>query len=296
MRLTQEKGQAGKEDSVSKGKMGAKSPLTDRVDDEENGRGPSKTGRSAVVAVTIAAAVGILSLKSGCTFTSVGLDSVEDASPDADTGPDTGPDADRDGPDAEVGIDADLDSRPDTGLDADVERDSGHDADMGHDADVEADAGHDSGLDADVEEDAGHDAGPDADTDASIDADVDAGETGVDAGSDADAAETGVDAGGDSDAAVACGAASTGTLAAQWLNISTPYTVGGYVFTYTGKDATHAIFSITCGGTAVAGSPLTCLIGSETPLEIPADGKRIRINPTSANAAAAYASIIVENL
>ncbi len=172
--------------------------------------------------------------------------------------------------------------------------DGGEQSDGGADA-SETDGGHDSGPG----EDAGHDAGPDADVDAGHDGGIEA-DAGNDAGPEVDGGTDGgpgVDGGPDADGGgpVACAEASTGSIA-QWFNISTPYTVGGYVFTYTGKDATHAIFSITCGGTATVGSPLTCLIGSETPLEIPADGKRIRITPSSANAASSYANVVVENL
>ncbi len=149
------------------------------------------------------------------------------------------------------------------------------------------DGGHDAGQDG------GHDAGPDMD--AGPDADQDSGpDADHDGGTDADAGPD-VDSGTDSGPAV-CGLESTGSLTA-WMTKGTSYPIDDFSFTDTSGSSTSVTISVGCDGTPISGSPLTVTVGSTTPTvkELADAGKRITITVNGANAAAAYANIVVED-
>jgi hypothetical protein len=80
------------------------------------------------------------------------------------------------------------------------------------------------------------------------------------------------------DAKTACSAAKTGTFSGT-IHTATPQPVGGYVFDYNGKNGSGAaLFTITCGGSVVK-TNYVCPVGVNTPIEVPEDGKRLRITP-----------------
>jgi hypothetical protein len=132
-------------------------------------------------------------------------------------------------------------------------------------------------------------------TDAALETDVDNGEPDadlVDGGGDVEAdAELDVDAG-----PLACAESSTGTFRG-FFDAATPVTVGGYVFDYNGlgPDRGSALFTITCGGSIVE-TDYTCPVGIETVINVPVDGRRLRITPTAAGEGGVNVGITVENL
>ncbi len=92
-----------------------------------------------------------------------------------------------------------------------------------------------------------------------------------------------------------CSGVSNQTLQ-QWYNLNSPVNVGGYMFTYKGPSGSDiAIFDVTCGdGGAVIASGVEVQVGVEKTIDRQVDGKQIRVNLTTRNAASAYATITVE--
>jgi hypothetical protein len=149
------------------------------------------------------------------------------------------------------------------------------------------------------------DAGNDKDSGPVTDAgpEHDSGSGGSDAGPDVDGGQGGQDSGvsdGGADAGpAACAIATTGSYSG-YVNKVSPVVVGGYSFLYTGKSTSDggvesANYSIVCGG-ATVNNDMACQLGVETPLEVPADGKKITVKPTQAGAGSSVATIKVEEL
>ncbi len=219
-----------------------------------------------------------------------GSGGTEDAGPDLDGGPDL---------DADVDADTEMDSGPDldADTDADTELDSGPDLDADTDADTEMDSGPD--LDADTDADTELDSGPDLDADTDADTEMDSGPD-LDADTDAD---TELDSGPDLDADVDSGIETCDGIIYDEILIAgdferyIPAVVGGYHITFVSPTSTGVRLDITCNG---SGSDVVIdeLFGieDETIVEVPSDGKRIRITPHSKNTWEANMTVIVEDL
>jgi Tfp pilus assembly protein PilX len=134
-------------------------------------------------------------------------------------------------------------------------------------------AAQDRGMDTQVSNDSGPDALPQADS-------------GMDALVQSDSG---------ADSAVSCTQATTGTFDGS-INTNASQNVGGYIFTYRGKDASgNALFDITCGGSDVADGK-ACPTGADTVIDVPADGKRITIHPAYASSMMTTVTINIVNI
>jgi hypothetical protein len=236
---------------------------------------------------TAAFLIGLAAAPTNCTFDTNGLrvgdagQSDADMDVDADTDHDAGPDLDAD---VDTDADSDLDGGPD--LDADTDVDADTDLDGGPDADADTDL--DGGMDADVDTDADADmdGGPDLDADTDVDADSD-----VDGGMDADV-DTDADAG-----PIACASTFVDSISTTLVYVSTPVSVGGYIFSNNGESGSGIMMDISCEADA---EPIESGIyiedGSSTVIERPIDGKRITIYNIASNPTAASMTIHVENL
>lgn len=193
-----------------------------------------------------------------------GRDAGRDASVDARADSDANTEADMDMPDA------DLDAGHDIGVDAAP--------DSSHDADVDMDSGSDSGSDAML--DSGTDAGLDSGMDSGIDSGLDSG---IDSGSDAGPLCTGV--------------SNTSIIDGEFF-MSTPLNVGGYDITYTTYTASGVLLDIGCGagGASVASGFALNYGAPDTILNVPADGKKLRMTLSSRTATRATISVHVETL
>ncbi len=166
------------------------------------------------------------------------------------------------------------------------------DGDVDNDLDRDGDVDHDVGPDEDL--DAGVDAGPDEDLDAGIDAgpdeDLDAG---VDAGPDKDL--DGGDVGADE------GPACPGVYNDEELDVTIfdtePFEIGGYSIALVGAPLNAALVDVKCvssGDDVALGVRLP--VGEETTVEIPDDGKRIRIYVEGRTSHYMGADVTVEDL
>ena len=159
----------------------------------------------------------------------------------------------------------------DAGPDASL-ADSGPDMDSGPDSDTDADTDSGGPTDAGPDTDSGDmDSGPDLDAD--VDADTDSGIETCD------------------------GIIYDEILIADDFERDIPVVVGGYHITFRSPTATGVRLDITCDGT---GSDVAIdeLFGIEEEgiIEVPSDGKRIRITPHSKNTWEANMTVIVEDI
>jgi len=190
----------------------------------------------------------------------------------------------------------------DAGPDASL-ADSGPDMDSGPDSDTDADTDSGGPTDAGPDTDSGDmDSGPDLDAD--VDADTDSGGP-TDAGPDTDSGDmdsgpdldADVDADTDSGIETCDGIIYDEILIADDFERDIPVVVGGYHITFRSPTATGVRLDITCDGT---GSDVAIdeLFGIEEEgiIEVPSDGKRIRITPHSKNTWEANMTVIVEDI
>jgi hypothetical protein len=164
--------------------------------------------------------------------------------------------------------------------DADTDFDGGADADSDMDADTDADTGMDAGVDLD------------ADTDADT-----GGDTGTDGGTiDGGVTDGGVTDGGTTDGGpLTCPGAANGYFSSS-IGLGAEQVVGSYIFSYAGLSPDgKTILNVACiGGTSV--SVYQFNEDEETTVDIPADGKRLRVTPHMSNSTETSVTIIVEDL
>jgi hypothetical protein len=200
------------------------------------------------------------------------------ASTDADVDTDTGP-----GMDAGTDADTDLDGGASTDADVDTDADTGLDGGASTDADVDMDADTDA------------DTGPIADAGPDLDADTDA-DTGGDTGTDGGPADGGVTDGGTTDGGtLTCPGAANGFFSSS-IDLGAEQVVGSYIFSYAGLSLDgKTILNVACiGGTSV--SVYQFDPGVVTTVDIPVDGKRLRVTPHMSTSTVTSVTIIVEDM
>lgn len=260
-----------KQDERASGKeFSTRAPLSERI--------MKKVAAAALL-------VGLATLPANCTFNTSGLNITDAGQTDADADMDADTDVDADtdhdgGPDLDADVDTDADSDVDGGPDLDADTDVDADTDDGGpDLDADTDADLDGGMDADADSDL--DGGPDAD----VDADVDDGGLDADVDTDADAGP------------VACASTFVDSISTTLVYVSTPVSVGGYIFSNNGESGSGITMDISCeadsepieGGVYIED-------GGSIVIDRPIDGKRITIYNLGSTPTAASMTIHVETL
>ena len=121
----------------------------------------------------------------------------------------------------------------------------------------------------------------------------DGGSGGMDAGPTTDGGTTTDGGSGGSDAGpVACATATTGSWEGLIPNGGS-HTVGGYVFAYNGPSGADALVSVTCDGSATGSYSLPEDV--VTVINLPTDGKSLKLTPHSLNVTQTHISIQVVN-
>ena len=157
--------------------------------------------------------------------------------------------------------------------------------DAGNEVDAQIDAGPDTDVDADTDSGGPTDAGPDTDS----------GD--LDSGPDLDADVSDGDVEEDADPEPLCSDIFDEAVTEETFDKGTGREVGGYMITYVSQTTGGLTLDIDCGSDSssiASGESLTTLV--EHTVEVPDDGKRIRITVHSRNTFDASMSVAVEPL
>ena len=217
------------------------------------------------------------------TDSDVDSDVDSDSDTSTDSGTDTGTDTDS-GTDTETSSDVDTDTDTDTDSDVDTDSDSDTDADTDSDSDSDTDTPDGGTTDGGTTDGGVTDGGT---TDSDVDTDAD-----TDSDSDVD-----TDADTDTDIVGSCGDVENDSWGGLIGN-GEFQTVGGYTVIYVGEDIDtgKAVFDIVCEGSndPVAYGVFVEEDGEES-VDVPDDGKVIRIECHAISADAVNVDIYVED-